>query len=435
MTDPANDFKTLTHFAGHDWAKDHHDLVVVDRAGQVVLDLRIDNTAEGWHRLRTELQAFAHPAVAIETSSGAAVERLLEAGLTVYPVNPKATRYYRQRKAPSGTKTDRLEAWALADALRTDGHAWRPLASEDPALQELRLLCRDEIGLIEQRTALVNQLQQALYEYYPVILEAFDDWTKPFTWAFVMAFPTPERLVGAGKRKWEKFLHTHKLYRSDTAQKRLACFARAAEFRGSDPVTNAKGRLAVATVRQLQVLQTQLDEYRQRIEELFNQTRAMINFLEAETRVYPHRIAFNCLPHIDKFLDNGYTKEEMKMVNETRKILEDPSIGVTATTVRVPVFFGHSEAVNVETRRACSADEVRALLAAAPGIKVVDDPAHSRYPLAIDAAGQDLTLVGRIRQDESIPNGINMWIAADNIRKGAATNAVQIAQILGEHYL
>ena len=171
------------------------------------------------------------------------------------------------------------------------------------------------------------------------------------------------------------------------------------------------------------------------IEELFNQTRAMINFLEAETRVYPHRIAFNCLPHIDKFLDNGYTKEEMKMVNETRKILEDPSIGVTATTVRVPVFFGHSEAVNVETHRACPADEVRALLASAPGIKVVDDPACNRYPLAIDAAGQDLTLVGRIRQDESIPNGINMWIAADNIRKGAATNAVQIAQILGEKYL
>jgi len=161
----------------------------------------------------------------------------------------------------------------------------------------------------------------------------------------------------------------------------------------------------------------------------------MINFLEAETRVYPHRIAFNCLPHIDTFLDNGYTKEEMKMVNETRKILEDASIGVTATTVRVPVFFGHSEAVNVETRRACPADEVRALLAAAPGIKVVDDPAANRYPLAIDAAGQDLTLVGRIRQDESVPNGINMWIAADNIRKGAATNAVQIAQILGEKYL
>jgi aspartate-semialdehyde dehydrogenase len=161
----------------------------------------------------------------------------------------------------------------------------------------------------------------------------------------------------------------------------------------------------------------------------------LLNFQEIEPKKFSAQIAFNLIPHIDEFLDNGYTKEEMKMVNETRKILEDPSIGVTATTVRVPVFFGHSEAVNVETRRACPADEVRALLASAPGIKLVDDPAANSYPLAIDAAGQDLTLVGRIRQDESVPNGINMWIAADNIRKGAATNAVQIAQILGEHYL
>ena len=171
------------------------------------------------------------------------------------------------------------------------------------------------------------------------------------------------------------------------------------------------------------------------IEELFNQTRAMINFLNVETRVYPHRIAFNCLPHIDAFLENGYTKEEMKMVNETRKILEDETIGVTATTVRVPVFFGHSEAVNVETREHAGVEEVRALLSAAPGVKVVDDPQTHRYPLPIDAAGQDLTFVGRIRQDESIPNGINLWIAADNIRKGAATNAVQIAQVLSERYL
>lgn len=171
------------------------------------------------------------------------------------------------------------------------------------------------------------------------------------------------------------------------------------------------------------------------IDELFNQTRAMINFLEVETRVYPHRIAFNCLPHIDAFLANGYTKEEMKMVNETRKILEAPEIGVTATTVRVPVFFGHSEAVNVETIEHASAEQVRTLLSDAPGVTVVDDPASNRYPLAIEAAGRDSTFVGRIRQDESIPNGINLWIVADNIRKGAATNAVQIAQILSERYL
>jgi aspartate-semialdehyde dehydrogenase len=171
------------------------------------------------------------------------------------------------------------------------------------------------------------------------------------------------------------------------------------------------------------------------IDELFDQTRAMINFVDYKTEVYPHRIAFNCLPHIDIFLDNGYTKEEMKMVNETRKILEDNTIGVTATTVRVPVFFGHSESVNVETRGHITADEVKQLLRNAPGIKVVDDPAKNVYPLAINAAGTDDTLVGRIRADESIENGINMWVVADNIRKGAATNAVQIAEILGKDYL
>ena len=171
------------------------------------------------------------------------------------------------------------------------------------------------------------------------------------------------------------------------------------------------------------------------IDELFDQTRAMINFLDYEKRVYPHRIAFNCLPHIDTFLDDGYTKEEVKMVNETRKIMEDDSIAVTATTVRVPVFFGHSESVNIETHEPVSVEDVRALLENAPGVQVMDDPGKNLYPLATDAAGQDLTLVGRIRQDESIPNGINMWIVADNIRKGAATNTVQIAQILAKEYL
>jgi aspartate-semialdehyde dehydrogenase len=171
------------------------------------------------------------------------------------------------------------------------------------------------------------------------------------------------------------------------------------------------------------------------IDELFDQSRAMINFLNYEKRVYPHRIAFNCLPHIDTFLENGYTKEEMKMVNETIKIMEDDSIAVTATTVRVPVFFGHSESVNIETRKPVSAEDVRDLLQNAPGVKVMDNPGENLYPLATDAAGQDLTLVGRIRQDESVPNGLNMWIVADNIRKGAATNTVQIAQILAREYL
>lgn len=171
------------------------------------------------------------------------------------------------------------------------------------------------------------------------------------------------------------------------------------------------------------------------IDELFDQTRSMINFLDYEKKVYPHRIAFNCIPHIDVFLDNGYTKEEIKMVNETRKILEDDNIGITATTVRVPVYFGHSESVNIETKKEISANEVRYLLEKEPGIKVLDNPEKNIYPLAIDAAGQDLTFVGRIRDDESVKNGINIWIVADNIRKGAATNAVQIAEILAKDYL
>jgi aspartate-semialdehyde dehydrogenase len=171
------------------------------------------------------------------------------------------------------------------------------------------------------------------------------------------------------------------------------------------------------------------------IEELSLQVRALMNSQEPEVRVYPHRIAFNCLPQIDVFLENGYTKEEMKMVNETRKILNDPGIAVTATTVRVPVFHGHSESINIETVSKITADEVRALLTEAPGIRVVDDPANRRYPMAIDAAGKDETLVGRIREDESIPNGINMWVVSDNIRKGAALNAVQIAEILIQKYL
>ncbi|MEW6334706.1 MAG: aspartate-semialdehyde dehydrogenase, partial [Thermodesulfobacteriota bacterium] len=171
------------------------------------------------------------------------------------------------------------------------------------------------------------------------------------------------------------------------------------------------------------------------IEELDLQTRALIDGKEPVIKVYPHQIAFNCLPHIDVFLDNGYTKEEMKMVNETRKILNDPAIAVTATTVRVPVFHAHSESVNIETEKKITADEVRTLLASAPGVRVVDHPAEKRYPLAIDAAGRDDTLVGRIREDESIANGINMWIVSDNIRKGAALNAVQIAEILVQKYL
>jgi len=171
------------------------------------------------------------------------------------------------------------------------------------------------------------------------------------------------------------------------------------------------------------------------IKELENQVLAIYHQQEIKSEVYPHQIAFNCLPHIDVFFDNGYTKEEMKMVNETKKIMEDDSIGVTATAVRVPVFYGHSESVNIETEKKITAQEAREILSKAPGVVVVDNPGKSEYPLAIHAAGKDETFVGRIREDESIPHGINLWIVSDNIRKGAALNAVQIAEILIQKYL
>ncbi|MDA8168269.1 MAG: aspartate-semialdehyde dehydrogenase [Nitrospiraceae bacterium] len=168
------------------------------------------------------------------------------------------------------------------------------------------------------------------------------------------------------------------------------------------------------------------------MDELLKQTTDLLNFREVTCSVYPHQIAFNVLPHIDKFLDNGYTKEEMKMVNETKKIMGDSSIRVTATTVRVPVFRGHSESLNIETKKKLSANEARAVLSTAPGIVVYDAPEKNVYPLPIYAAGKDETFVGRIREDESIENGINMWIVADNLKKGAALNAVQIAEKLIE---
>jgi transposase len=256
-------------FVGLDWASDHHDVVIVDRLGGIVEDFRIDDTADGWKTLSEKLKHYTSPPVAIETSSGATVERLLEAGYAVYPVNPKAARRYRERKIPSGTKTDQIDAWSLAEALRLDGHGWRRLAPDDPLTLELRLLCRDEIALIEQRTRLVCQLRSALGEYYPVALEAFNDWTLRSTWTFIETFPTPAELVSAGKRKWEKFLHAHKLYRPATYQKRLELFAQATAFCGSQATTNAKSMLAVAIAAQLRVLQLHLDKFREKIEKVF----------------------------------------------------------------------------------------------------------------------------------------------------------------------
>jgi len=167
------------------------------------------------------------------------------------------------------------------------------------------------------------------------------------------------------------------------------------------------------------------------LEELGRQTAALLNFQDLEPKVYPAQIAFNVIPHGGDFTDNGYTMEEMKIVWETRKILEDDSIQVNPTSVRVPVFYGHSEVVHIETREKISAKQARALLEKAPGVVVVDEPKAGGYPTPVThAAGKDPVFVGRIREDISHPRGLDLWVVADNIRKGAALNAVQIAEIL-----
>ncbi|CEN92764.1 MAG: aspartate-semialdehyde dehydrogenase [Paeniclostridium sp.] len=149
-----------------------------------------------------------------------------------------------------------------------------------------------------------------------------------------------------------------------------------------------------------------------------------------ENKFYPHPIAYNCLPHIDVFMDNGYTKEEMKMINETMKILNDYDLKITATTVRVPVVNGHSESINVEFEKDFDIEELKALLANSQGLELVDDIENNVYPTAFELSGRDEVFVGRVRRDFSVDNGINMWVVADNIRKGAATNTVQIAELL-----
>ena len=166
------------------------------------------------------------------------------------------------------------------------------------------------------------------------------------------------------------------------------------------------------------------------MDELIEQTKALLSFKEVKAEVYPHQIAFNCLPHIGSFGEGGECSEETKIVNETRKILEEPQMRVTATTVRVPVMRCHSEAVNIETERPLTPNEARAVLSAMPGVIVFDDPVRKLYPMPIDAAGRDEVFVGRIREDRSITNGLNLWLVSDNLRKGAALNAVQIAEAL-----
>lgn len=321
-----------THFAALDWADDHHDVIVVNAQGQIVLEQTFAHSLEGWQQFEQALKPWPELPVAIETSSGPVVDQLLQRDCLIYPVMPRAAARYRERKCPTGTKTDHHDAWSLADALRTDGHAWRPLTPLDPLTAELRLLCRDEVALIEERTALVNQLQAALKEYYPAAIEAFDDWTRPSTWAFVVAFPTPQALQQAGRRRWEKFLHTHRLWRPETASRRLEIFARATRFAGSAPLTAAKSLLAVTLAKTLQALQGQLDQYRERIQQLFNQ--------------HPDRDLFGSLPGAGDMLTprlvSGLSCQDWSRA---------PLVQAWAGTA--PVTYKSGQIKHVKLRRAC----------------------------------------------------------------------------------
>ena len=333
-------WESHVYFMGFDWATKHHVAVVLDRAGRAVLDLQISHTAEGWRHLREQLAQVAGPelqqvAAAIETTCGPAVEQLLGLGCTVYPLNPKSAQRYRDRKAPSGTKTDHLDAWSFADALRTDGHAWRRLKPEDPKIQELRLLCRDEVELIGQRTALVNQLRDAVEAYYPVILEAFEDWTLPAPWEFVQQFPTPEALQKAGKRRWEKYLHTHHLSDPRTYTKRLDIFGRATEFCSGPAATNAKSLLAISLSKQLQLLHRLLRSYRDRIEQLFRQ--------------HPDHDLFGSLPGVAEKLGPRLLSE----CGDDRSRFEDHE-ALQCYAGTAPISFQSGQIHRVKFRRACN---------------------------------------------------------------------------------
>jgi transposase len=330
------DWKEITHYAGFDWAKGHHDIVVVDEGGRIVEQFSIEHTKAGWRQWRERIARYeGNLAVCIETSQGIVIEQLLQSEAIVYPVQPRNAKRYRERKISSGNKTDFHDAWAMADALRVDGHGWRALAAQDPLISELRLLCRDELALIEERTALVNQLQQALYEYYPAALEAFDDWTMPAAWAFVESFPTPQDLIKAGKRKWEKFLHLHRLYRPETYAKRLEIFARAAEFDAREEITRAKSRLALARARMLRTLHSQLEAYRTEIEELFSK--------------HPDSDLFGSLPGVGEKLGPRLLGE----IGSDRSLYRDPqSLQCVAGTA--PISYQSGQIFKVYLRRHCN---------------------------------------------------------------------------------
>ena len=325
----------ITYYAGLDWARDHHAVVIEDQTGKIVSEFEFSHNLEGWKTFAEKTSAFSNMAVVIETNQGIVVDQLLQRDYTVYAINPVSAESYRKRKVPSGTKTDFFDAWSLADGLRMDGQSWKCLQPLDELTVQLRLLCRDEIALIENRTQLVNQLQQALVEYYPAALQAFEDWTRSSTWDFIIEFPTPQLLVKAGKRRWEKFLHTHKLWREETVSVRLEIFARADQFQGSRPTIKAKSQLALSLCKLLRALQQQLDEYRRQIETLFES--------------HPGHDLFGSLPGAKKMLAPrllaGIGTDPSRYDNDARVL--------QAFAGTAPISFQSGQISKVRIRKAC----------------------------------------------------------------------------------
>ncbi len=329
----------LTHYAGFDWGRKAHHVTVFDARGKCVLATAFDHDAAGWASLRDKLRALAGKelsvvGVAIETCRGPAVEKLLELGCAVYPMNPKAASRYRERHAPSGTKDDALDSASFGNALRTDGHRWRRLDPEDPLTQQIRLTCRDEASLVRRRSSLVCALREALHEYYPAALEAFDDWTSPSVWAFVQRFETPAKLARCGKKAWDKFLHDQRLYRPQTYDRRIEVFGRATELTAPRAVTEAKKLLALSLISQLKVLQKQLTKYRKAIDGLFDS--------------HPSRAIFDSLPGAGE-------KLAPRLLGECAEATEryDSAKGLECCSGAAPIRFQSGQVSVTRMRRAC----------------------------------------------------------------------------------
>lgn len=330
-----NKFEEFTHFAGVDWAKDSHGVAVIDATGKIVEEITVEHTAEGWLKFRQRLAHYPNMAVAVESGQGLVIEQLLLSVATVYVVPAKNAAAYRTRKASSGTKTDRLDAWCLACALRSDGHGWRAVETPDELTQKLRLLCRDQVALIEQRVAFINQLQAALREYYPAALEAFDDWSAVYAWAFIERFPDPGALGKAGKRQWEKFLHVHRLARPETYQKRMGIFARAGELAAGPAVTAAKAMLAKSLCEMLRVLQRQINAYDAQIKALFDQ--------------HPDRDIFDSLPGAGPRLAPRLLSE----VGPDRHLFSSAN-ALQCYAGTAPVSYQSGQINKVQVRHACN---------------------------------------------------------------------------------